>query len=180
VGSNPDYRRINQEVSSRKAAEDGLFFFPFSGLCDGKNIFRKATFTGLDLSHDQFHMARAVMEAVAFQVRWMMEAFPTKADRNGIVLAGGASKSPVWTQILADIMNLPVRIPENPDLACVGAAILAGTGCGLYPDVCSGYEALAVASRCCQPNQEQAEVYERCYIQYRKLAGALGDMYQVS
>ena len=168
---------INEEVAKRKAAEDGLFFYPFSGNAAPDRRFPKASFIGLDLSHDRFDIARAIMEGVAFQAIWMMESFKTKPSKEGLKLAGGASKSPLWCQMVADITNLPVRIPEVADLACVGAAIMAGTGCGIYSSVEEGYKRLAVRERVIQPDPERAALYEKLYAEYKKCAGLLGTVY---
>ena len=168
---------INEEVAKRKAAEDGLFFYPFSGNAAPDRRFQKASFIGLDLSHDRFDIARAIMEGVAFQAIWMMESFKTKPSKEGLKLAGGASKSALWCQMVADITNLPVRIPEVADLACVGAAIMAGTGCGIYSSVEEGYKRLAVRERVIQPDPERAALYEKLYAEYKKCAGLLGTVY---
>jgi len=180
VGSNGEqipYDVINEEVAKRKAAEDGLFFYPFSGLCESKKGFQKASFIGLDLSHDRFDMARAIMEGVAFQIVWMMEAFKTKPSKEGLKLAGGASKSTLWCQMVADIANLPVRIPEVADLACVGAAVLGGVGSGVFRNAEEGYKRLAVRERVLQPDPVRAEMYKKLFEEYKHHAGVLGAVY---
>ena len=176
-GAPMDYGAINEEVAKRKAAENGLFFYPFSGLAGRKKRFSKASFVGLDLSHDRFDIARAVMEGVAFQIVWMMVSFKAKPSEDGLKLAGGASKSPLWCQMVADIAGLPVRIPAVADLACVGAAILAGTGSGVYSSVEEGYHRLAVADRVLLPNPEQSAVYQPLFEQYKAHAETLGTVY---
>ena len=167
------YETLNREVATRKAAENGLFFYPFSGKSCKDSNFTKASFVGLDIAHDRFDMARAVMEGIVFQVLWMMESFKAKPGEDGIILAGGASKSPVWAQLLADISGLPVRIPEVADLACVGAAILAGVGCGIYPDAQTGYRSLAVKERVLQPDLSRTEMYRPLFLQYKNIAEIL-------
>ena len=177
-GTQYSYDRINQEVASRKAAEDGLFFYPFSGRAKLDQGLTRGSFVGLDLSHDRFHMARAVMEGVAFQIVWMMEAFRAKPSKDGLILAGGASNSEVWAQILADIADLPIRIPSVADLACVGAAILAGIGCGVYQDAAEGYQKLAAGERVIYPDPQRKEIYAKLMKEYKQLAGVLGDAYR--
>ena len=173
------YAVINEEVAKRKAAEDGLFFFPFSGRATQAKGFRKATFVGLDLSHDRFDMARAIMEGVAFQIVWMMEAFKTKPSAEGLKLAGGATKSELWCQLVADIANLPVRIPEVADLACVGAAVLAGVGCGVFAAPEEGCRRLAVRERVLLPDRHRAEQYAEWKQEYKRYAEALGAAYEL-
>lgn len=174
----PSYDEINQKVSQRRAAEDGLFFFPFSGKAGPSERFQKGTFVGMDLSHDPYHLFRAVMEGVAFQTVWMMESFRTRPVEGGIIFSGGGSKSPVWTQMVADIAGQPVRIPKVADLACVGAAILAGVGCGLYKDAAEGHSKLAVGDRILYPNPESVARYRRLYESYKKIAAALLPAYK--
>ena len=171
------YDMINQKASEIKAAEDGLFFYPFSGRCDEVTRFTRGTFVGLDLSHNRFHMARAVMEGVVFQIVWIMEQFSTKPSEEGLILSGGASKSPLWRQLVADISGLPVRIPEAPDLACVGAAILAGVGSGIFADTGEGYRRLAVSTETILPNPEKTGQFRQLYEAYKARAAALGAVY---
>jgi len=124
-------------------------------------------------------MARAIMEGVVFQILWMMESFAAKPSEEGLKLTGGASKSPVWRQLLADISGLPVRIPEVADMACVGAAILAGVGCGIYRDAAEGYRHLAVREQVIYPNPERTAVYKPILEKYRRGAELLGDIYSL-
>ena len=177
-GAPLSYALINKEAANRRAAEDGLFFFPSAGLAIDHTHLQKSTFFGLDLSHDRYHMARAVMEGVAFQITWMLGHFRSQPSERGLILAGGASKSELWSQLVADIANLPVRIPEVSDLACVGAAILAGVGCGLYKDVAEGYTALAVPEQVILPDPERAEIYRSCLKRYQQTAALLGQAEQ--
>lgn len=175
--SQRDYALLNQEIATHPAAETGLFFYPFSGLCREGVHFRKGSFLGLDLSHNSFHMARAIMEGVVFQTLWMLEAFAAKPSPEGLKLTGGASKSPIWSQLLADISGLPVRIPEVADMACVGAAILAGIGCGIYRDAEDGCRHLAVKERVIFPDPEKNAAYKPIMEAYRQSARQLAQIY---
>jgi len=173
------YDEINREASARRAAEDGLYFYPFNGRATLDIGFNKGSFIGLDLAHDRFHIARAIMEGVAFQIVWMLDAFKTKPGKDGLILAGGAAKSALWCQLVADISGLPVRIPAVADLACVGAAILAGVGCGIYENAEIGYQKLAVGERVLYPNPESTKRYAGYFEEYKRIARALGDAYKL-
>jgi len=175
-GQSLDYDTLNREVEKVSAAEDGLFFYPFKGTY-GESSFSKGAFIGMDLSHNRFHLARAVMEGIVFQVLWMMEAFKTKPSTEGLKLAGGATKSEVWCQIFADVSGLPIRIPEVADLACVGAAILAGLGAGLYPSCEEGYRRFKIPERVVYPRKEMTEKYKSVFEKYKSQAAALGASY---
>jgi sugar (pentulose or hexulose) kinase len=172
-----DFKTLDREAAAVKAAEEGLFFVPFAGrYANGR--FTKASFLGLDLSHGRFHMARAVMEGVVFQILWFLEKFKTQPRDEGITLAGGASKSPIWAQLVADISGLPVRTPVIADLACVGAALMAGVGCGLYTDAADGYRRFAVEERVLLPDPDRHAVYAPLFAEYKKKADALGTLYE--
>ena len=168
------YDAINEAVSCRKVAEDGLYFYPFSGKSSDTARFTRASFVGLDLSHDKFHLARAIMEGVAFQTHWMMDLFRNKPSENGIFLAGGASKSNVWCQILADITGIPVRTSKVTDLACVGAAILAGVGSGVFFNVDEGYRFLSTDEQVIYPDEERTCLYKDAEKEYKRVANVLG------
>jgi len=178
-GNDISYDRINKEAATRKAAEEGLFFYPFSGFAENDKQFTRGSFLGLDLSHDTFHLTRAVMEGVVFQIVGILEKFPAEFQPKELILSGGASKSPVWSQILADIADLPVRIPETADLGCVGAAILAGVGSGIFTSAEAGYESLAVKSRLVMPDPDRVAKYAPLKKQYAENAVKLTQIYKL-
>ena len=178
ISAEHSYDEINREVAQRKAAEEELFFYPFSGFAQDKQ-FARGTFLGLDLSQDTFHLARAVMEGVVFQIVDILEKFPREFRPKELILAGGASKSPVWSQILADVANLPVKIPETADLGCVGAAIMAGVGSGIYQSAEDGYQSLAVKSKTVTPDPRQVAVYAPLRKRYAENAAHLAKIYNL-
>ena len=176
-GSLISYDDVNTQAEKRVAAGEGLFFYPFTGRATLEKGFQKGSFVGLDMSHDRFHMLRAVMEGVAFQAVWMLEAFKARPAETGLILTGGATNSPLWCQMVADIAGLPVRLPKVADMACVGAAVLAGVGCGVFKDAAEGCSKLCVGERVVYPNPEMAAKYKVWAEQYRKTAQILGDVY---
>ena len=72
---------------------------------------------------------------------------------------------------------MPVRIPEIADLACVGAAVIAGVGAGVYDNIREGYEQLKVPFRILTPDKERKERYEEAGLEYRRLAEKLGEAF---
>jgi len=169
------YDEINRRTMEREAAFDELFFFPFQGIAGPDKRFNRAAFTGQDLSHDCFHLMKAVMEGVVFQTKWMLESFGD-TGRGMVRFAGGASKSPVWTQLAADILNAPVLVPEVADLSCVGAAVIAGWGAGIYKNIEEGCDHLNIAGRRIDPDPDRAARYQEAYERYRRKAEALWAM----
>lgn len=171
------YAVLDAEAGKRMAG--AVQFFPyFSGASyPHKDARARAAFVGLDLSHDRYDMARAVMEGVAFQTIWTLSAFDERYGIRRLKMSGGATKSALWTQIVADIAARPVSIPATPDLTCVGAAILAGVGCGAFASPAEGYAALAVPERIVMPDKEGAERYAALLPQFIERAKALSLVY---
>jgi xylulokinase len=100
------------------------------------NPIARGGFVGLTMSHGRAEMARAVLEGVALNLRSVLAAFqglttPIVAMR----LIGGAARSPLWRQILADVYGLPILLPRLlSEATSLGAAIAGGVAVGLYPD----------------------------------------------
>ena len=178
AGDGLTYETINAEAAAREASRDGLFFFPFTGCATREKKFEKGAFVGLDLSHDRFHMARAVMEGVAFQIVWKMQSFRVCDRERGIIMAGGAGKSPLWRQMVADIAGIPVRIPAVPDLACVGAAIIAGVGSGVFDGYEEGCRRMLVDDRKILPDQKRHQEFSALMEKYVHMAAKLGEGYE--
>ena len=96
----------------------------------------RGTILGLTRGSTAAHIARATLEAIAFQTRDVIDAM--SAD-SGIPLTslrvdGGAARNDLLMQIQADVLGVPVIRPRNVETTAVGAAFLAGLGCGLWPD----------------------------------------------
>ncbi len=122
----------------------------------------EAGFAGLNPSHDAGHMARAVMEGVACQAAWMLETFGPAAE-SALILTGGASRSPLWTQMIADIAARPLTLSAIPEAGCLGAAALAGAAAGLFPSPECGAAALAGARRRVDPGPDAPALRTRCW-----------------
>ncbi|MBE6636557.1 MAG: hypothetical protein E7618_01995 [Ruminococcaceae bacterium] len=158
-GTSPSYADIDRACLNASAAEDGLFFYPFAD---------RGAFVGLSLSHDRYDMALAVMEGVSFRTVALLDQYFDRSKIRHLTLAGGAAKSPLWSQLLADILGCPVVMPEVPDLACVGAAIMAGVGAGLYSGADEGYRHMSIPTVTVMPDPTRAARYASLREDYRK------------
>ena len=77
-----------------------------------------------------------------------------------IVFAGGASKGPLWSQILADVTGCKVKIPKVTEATALGAAMAAGVGCGVYESLENAAKELVVWDKTYEPDMENHELYE--------------------
>lgn len=89
-----------------------------------------------------------------------------------IIFAGGASKSPFWSQILADVLGMPVKVPVVKEATALGAAILAGYGVGIYETIEEGARQTVKWDQTFEPNPENKEVYDELYRVWKKVYAA--------
>ncbi len=117
---------------------EGLFFLPYlSGeRTPHMDPHARAAWIGLTLAHDRRHLARALLEGVCFALAdslVLMRRLGVTPDR--LQAVGGGARSPVWRQILAAVLDVPLQrlaVEEGPAL---GAALLAAVGAGVHADV---------------------------------------------
>lgn len=168
-----EFETMDAMAAKRSPGSDGLMFYPhFTGEeC-------KATFTGMDLSHDRYHMARAIMEGVGFEIKWMLEAMNNKGVHvSCIKMLGGATRSRLWPGIIADITGVPVKISEVKDMACIGAAILAGKGAGLFTSEEEGFCKLIQKETEILPDENNTRNYLLLFDKYKKGFALLKQLY---
>jgi xylulokinase len=82
---------------------------------------------------------------------------------------GGGARSPLWLQLKADICQVPLRVPQVTDAACLGAALLAGVGAGVYPDLVAAVAQTVHLQRRVEPQAESVAAYETRYRLYRQV-----------
>lgn len=162
--------RIGQNVFDLFTAEaervapnaDGLLYLPYLGnsLAPNWNSNACGTFFGVRPSTTRAHFIRALVEGVAFDlysnVR-IAQAAGVQLDR--LVLNGGPTKSRFWNQITANVVNLPLDIPDVTEAAPLGDAILAGVGAGFYKDPCEPVGAIASIRETVYPDAAMHERY---------------------
>ena len=129
---------------------DGLLFLPYlSGeRCPYPDPLARGAFVGLTLGHDRRHLTRAVLEGVAFGLRdgldlMVAAGMPAPAQ---ILASGGGTASPLWRQILADVLDAEIATVNTTEGAAFGAALLAAVGAGWFPRVEAAAEALVTAT----------------------------------
>ncbi len=131
------YTILSAEAATLAPGADGLIFLPYlSGeRTPHMDTFARGCFVGLSYHHGRAHLARAVMEGVAFALRQALEiSLSLSRPVGSIIAAGGGAESEVWLQIQTDIFGLPLKKSLLSEQTCIGAALLAGVGIGYYRD----------------------------------------------
>jgi autoinducer 2 (AI-2) kinase len=125
-------------------------------------------FSNFELDPGRFNkytFYRAIMENTALVTRGhlLLVEQATGKRPDSVVFAGGAAKSAVWPQILADVLGIPVRIPVVKEATALGAALLAGTGIGMFADLADASRKLVKIERELLPDAANHETYKKAY-----------------
>ena len=153
---NIGYDELNTLAEAAPAGADGLIFLPylFGERCPVANPNARGIFFGLNRQHGAAHMARAVMEGVAHNIRAMLDEVAEIAEINEFYITGGGAKSPIWGQIIADIIGHEIAVLNIEEGPAFGAALIAAVGAQLYPDFDTAKaDFLKVARRITPANQ---------------------------
>jgi xylulokinase len=150
----------------------------------------RGALVGLTLRHGRAHVVRAVLEGTAFHLRRLLEARTGARpdDRAagdqigrgwppGAVACGGAARSPLWQQILADVTRLPLRCPEVVEVGALGAAILGGAAAGIL-EWETAPARLVRTARVYRPDGAAAQTYEVLYDRYCALDDLLAPWFR--
>ncbi|MCR8928891.1 FGGY family carbohydrate kinase [Priestia megaterium] len=178
------YTLIDREVEQVPPGSEGLIVLPHlqgSGPPDTNNL-AKGVFYGVTLAHKKQHFSRGIMEGVTMVLRRMIEATEALGiDIKEIISLGGGSKSSVWCQIKSDATGLTIKIMKDTEsAACLGAAILAGVGAGVWESPEEAATSITREDKIYQPNEKNKEVYDQVFDNYKKLQEGTREFFKVS
>ncbi|SKB45889.1 L-xylulokinase [Lachnospiraceae bacterium] len=153
-------------------------FLPFL-TASNVNPLARGAFIGLDASHTRHHMLRAVYEGIVFSHRWHLDRLMKTRNGKGatIRLAGGAAKSKVWTQMFADVMNLPIETVDVDETGALGCAIAVAYAVGDHESVTEAAEHMCRINPAIHPRQWAHDEYEKKYQLYKKVIASLDDVW---
>jgi len=175
-----DYDSLLAPAKDIPALCEGLLFLPYltGERTPHPDPLARGAFAGLTIRHTMPHMTRAVLEGVAFGLRDSFELIKSAglASIQQVRVSGGGARSPLWRQILADIFNAELVTVNTTEGAAFGAALLAGVGTGIWPDVDDACQATVKQTGRTVPNAASAEKYNQGYAIYRKLYPALKEI----
>ncbi len=170
------YKELDEFVESVEPGAGGVVFTPWlfgeRSPLDDPDV--RGGFYNLSLEHDRSHLARAVYEGVAVNIKWALEYFEklVRAGANRvdkIFIIGGGAKSEVWCQIFADALARPVIRVEKPlEAGARGAAIIAMVGLGYLKDF-EAVKELIHTEKTFSPNKEHVEIYEDILSEFKRI-----------
>jgi gluconokinase len=158
-----------------KAGAGGVICLPFFAgeRSPNWNLNARAMFFGMTLEHGMRHLARALLEGIAFRFRSLKEVLvDIGVDVRQIIASGGFTKSGLWLQVMADALDRDLVIPIWGDTSALGAAfwaLLSSRG-GEGLEKAGDFVKLGDS---CRPNPESVEIYNRMYPLFEKLYQSL-------
>jgi xylulokinase len=174
-----DYERLLAEADAVPPGAEGLLFLPYlSGeRTPHADPNARGVFFGLHHRHERAHLTRAVLEGVAFGLRQSLDLMRAQGVAPAEVrVSGGGAQSELWRQILATVLDTPLVHTTTPYGAAVGAALLAGVGSDLFPDIPTASQTAVRIEGRTAPMDESAR-YDALFDRYRALYPALTDQF---
>ncbi len=172
------YREMEAAASEGVARHAGPLWLPHligSGTPEGDR-FSRAALIGVQFEHNRGDVFRGLLESLALWTRHNVEEMQqlTNQDITSLALMGGVTRLQLLSQLKADALNYPVLVPQIPEAAATGAALLAGLGAGIFKGPSDALSSLRYDCRQIDPLPQHAAWYDTLYHQvYRPLYAAL-------
>ena len=179
-GSHSDdpFGACNRRAAAVVPTADDPFFHPF---LYGSRLgaFMRAGFYGVAGWHGEGHLLRALFEGVAFEHKRHIDVLRSAGMRfDSAILSGGGARSPIWPQMFADILNIPISVSACSETGALGAAIAAGVGAGMFGGLADGVRAMARQGASFVTDARLAEHYGERYEVYGRLTEAMTPFWQ--
>jgi xylulokinase len=172
-----DYDTLLEPTVEVPPGSEGLLFLPYltGERTPYADPLARGAFVGLTVRHTRPHLTRAVLEGVAFGLRDSFELIRSAGltQINQVRVSGGGARSPLWRQILADVLNVELVTVNTAEGAAYGAALLGGVGAGIWPDVDTACQTVVEQTGSTLPQPETVAQYERIYTLYGQLYPSL-------
>ena len=160
-------------ASMAPSKPDGPLYHPYL-YGAARNASARAGWFGLAGWHDGADMLRALFEGVAFAHLAHIERLEASGVATGdITLSGGGARSPVWPQMIADMLGQPVKVAAEKETGALGAAMAAAVGTGRYRDLDEAAETMVAAPRVVQPDPEMKDLYGRRFALWQAVEKSL-------
>jgi xylulokinase len=177
LASDLSFDDLLKEAETIPAGSDGLQFLPYlSGeRTPHPDPLARGAFIGLTVRHGRGHMTRAVLEGVAFGLKDSFTLIQNAGlgEITQVRASGGGTKSALWRQILASVLEAELVTVNTTEGGAYGAALLAGVGAGEWGIVAEACSACIKITGSTQPAPSDVEAYRTSYAVYRELYPAL-------
>lgn len=176
-----DYSTVDEYSRDVSAGSGRLIFLPwlYGERSPVLDVYARGGFVNLSLSHNIKHLARAVLEGVAMNTRWMLSGIRESGVEFGEINAvGGGARSDVWMQILSDVAGIRVKRMEDPQNATMrGAAILSLIATG-YVKGYTDADKMVRVERVFEPDENTRNIYDEIFEQFKAIYDALKGIFE--
>ncbi len=167
------YQACDKRVAEMHPADNDVVFVPYL-FASATHPDSKAGFFNLSSFHNRDHVMQAVYEGVVFSTKFNVNRLMTgNKTFPHARLSGGVAKSPVWTQMMCDALQIPIEVLAGAELSALGAAMCAGIGAGVFNDFHEAVDAMVEVKTVYEPRDEYAEIYQKKFSAYEKAQAAL-------
>ncbi len=139
----------------------------------------RSVFINVTNLHDRRHMVNAVLEGICYQMRWIIEIYHNKIGKtiNSIRVVGGCASSDHWMQMMADVLKIPVEIPENPSHAgAIGSTYCAFIGLGLCNNFKEAKRKIKI-KKTFLPLKDHEDKYDELFKIYKDICPTMEDIF---
>lgn len=174
----PELSKLASQITIDENSELAVDWFNGRRTPDANQLLT-ASINGLDLGSDAVRLFRAVVESTCFGAKAIVERFNEQGiPVKGLIGLGGvAKKSPFIMQMMADVMNMPIRIHKSEQTCALGAAMFAATAAGLYSKVEDAMKAMGQGFDAeYHPNPVLVPVYQKRYEKYKEVGAFMEAM----
>ncbi|URN94893.1 MAG: xylulokinase [Candidatus Pristimantibacillus lignocellulolyticus] len=170
--ANESFNEMLAGIEEVQPGSNGLLFTPYlvGERTPHPDANIRASFIGVDGSHERVHFARAVMEGITFSLNESVDMFRQAGKVvDKVVSIGGGAQNPVWLQMQADIFNATVVSLENEQGPGLGAAMLAAYGCEWFASLEECANQFVKHADSYEPNAEAVEQYADLFRIYQQI-----------
>jgi len=171
-----NFRLMDEEAAKRQESAKDLFVLPYvcgAGFPHNRPDMR-GVMIGLDKGHDRYDIARALMEGVAFEAAEVLSQFKENGmDISTLMMTGGAARSDLWSEIVGYVTGCDIWRMEEPETCCIGAAMTAAVGCGMFKDYSDCRSAMVKRHRLTLTDPAKREFYLEKGAKYKALVSSL-------
>ena len=168
------YDQVSNCVLNSPVGSNDLLYFPYltNGERDNQNV--KGGFYNLSMMSGKEDMMRAVMEGVAFAEKERADLLTASGEKfSSMRISGGGASSDLWSQIKADVMNIPVYALKNVDGAELGASMIVSVGTRVIPNFSEAVTECNLHYDEFLPNTTNVSIYEEKYKKFLSIENAL-------
>jgi FGGY-family pentulose kinase len=174
---------LDEQAKAVPAGCEGLVCLDYwqGNRCPIKDPRARGVWWGLSLSHGPGHLLRSIYEATACGTRHILEDLAGHGFQVRRLFAGGGGvRSRLWLQIHADILDMPIHVPRDPEACALGSAMIAAVHVGQFATLDEAARAMVQLAGVIEPEAANRTAYDELYGRYRSTYPALRELFHAS